>query len=114
MRGGIVAVGIILVFLGLAPWIPAVLGAVVAPALGLGAFGTLTALSVVFCCLSPVLVIVGFLVFLAGLVAKSDAELAAMRPIYYAPPSAPPQVVVIQQPSPPTPPARRPPPPPTE
>lgn len=101
-----------MVFFGVMPWIPAALGVYVAPALGFGAFSALTAISVALCCLSPALVVCGFLIFIAGLVARSPEELAAMRPIFYAPPQAPPpappQVVVVQPP----PREREPPPPP--
>ena len=107
VRGGITALGIIFVFLGLSPWVPVVIGAWAAPQLGLGSVTSLTGITVFVCCLSPVLVAVGFLIFIAGLVAKSPAELAAMRP--WIPPQAPPQVIYVQAPPPHSPPSQGPP-----
>lgn len=99
VRGGLVAAGIVLVFLGIAWFLPLMFGGAMG---GLG--GALGALCL-WIIMAPIFIIIGLLLFVAGLVAKSDAEVAAMRqpvffpypPPYYAQPQAP--VVVLQQPA---------------
>jgi len=106
MRGGIVAIGVILVFIGFAPWVLPLVGVVAAPALGFDSFSNLSGVVLFLCCLSPALLAAGSMVFLAGLVAKSPEEIEALKR---------PQVVYVQQapvwPPPPVPPAQPPQPP---
>lgn len=119
MRGGMVAGGVFLVFLGFSWWY------VLAFAFRLGVPGaTVGIMDAVYlvCVLPIVFIIIGFMVFLAGLIGKSQAELAAMRapyPMFPMPyPVQPPPMILVQQP--PSPPQhlgrgtlRRPPPPPS-
>lgn len=91
MRGGLVALGIVFMFLGVAWFIPVMFGS----AFGLG--GALAG----FCAwivLAPVFLILGFVLFLVGLVAEPEDRvlLPAPYPVYYPPP--PPQVVYVQAP----------------
>jgi len=89
MRGGLVAGGIVMVFLGFSWWY--VLSAVGQLAPGVNV-GILDALWLV-CVVPIVLMVIGSMVFIAGLVGKSQAELDAMRAVG-------PQVVYVQAPPP--------------
>jgi len=88
MRGGLVAAGVILTFIGLAPWLIPLLGMVVMPGFGFDSFSNLSGIVLLLCCLSPALIAAGFMVFLAGLVGKSREEIEALNR---------PQVVYVQQ-----------------
>lgn len=86
MRGGLVAAGIVFVILGFSWWfaLPFLSPLIGDPGMG-GAIWLVCILPIVF-------IIIGFMVFIAGLVGRSDADLAAMRP------AAPPQTVYVQTP----------------
>ena len=105
MRGGLVAGGIALVFVGFSWWY--VLGALARLAPG-ASVGIMDAVWLV-CVLPIVFIIIGFMVFVAGLAGKSQAELDAMRPQYFPMTQAPPQIVYVEAPprAPPTPPVGR-------
>jgi len=105
MRKGFVAVGIVMVIFGFSFWyfIPYLGRLNIIPP-------SLTNAVYLYCVMPIILILVGFMLFIVGLVGKTAAELAAMRgPTYVmAPPPYPPPSYV--QPPPP----RLPPPPPPQ
>ena len=117
MRGGLVAVGGVFVVLGLSWWVVLTVdnGSFLQRVAGVNYMAS----SWLVCMVPLIFLALGGMVFLAGLVGKSQAELAAMRMQYATPYAvAPPTMVVVQRPPGPPQPhlgqgvLRRPPPPP--